>query len=594
VHLGSLCLSDDPSIIGATKHRIPNLTFVAARGWVKWEATGTPESGADQVNFSLSRFGQTLRLNTASGALIDGVDVLPQPPGVSDGRLPDGLPALVRFVSSPTPESANYLPHPALAINEALSHSDPPFEDAIELINLTDSPIDLGGYYLSDDPSNLKKFQIPSGTIIAPRGYRVFYEQQFNGGAGSVLPFSLNSARGDAVHLTEPDPTGEPTGYRAVAEFGPSANRVSLGRIPTSVGWDFGPLDLPTFGIRTPSSVTEFRTGAGETNAAPRVGPVVISEVLYQPLRSLGPPFQEADEHEFVELENSGLDPVPLYDPVQPQNTWRLDDGIEFNFPMGVVLQARSRLLVVNLDPVADPAALADFRTRYGVLAGTLILGPLGGRLDNDTDTVGLYRPDPPQPIPGPDAGLVPYVVVERIAYASGSPWPDAARGTGWSLQRRDSTDYGNDPAHWLAALPTPGYPTGGPPPPTDTDGDGLPDAWETANGLNERDPTDAEADADQDGLTNREEFAAGTDPRDPASRLRLEVVQPSATRILLRFDAVPERSYSLQYRDALDGPPWQTLTNVPAAPAPGPRDVADLLDPGQVRLYRLVTPAQP
>lgn len=56
-----------------------------------------------------------------------------------------------------------------------------------------------------------------------------------------------------------------------------------------------------------------------------------------------------------------------------------------------------------------------------------------------------------------------------------------------------------------------------GPPPPIDTDGDGLPPEWETAFGL---DPTSADGDdgadgdPDGDGLTNAEEFAAGTHPR--------------------------------------------------------------------------------
>lgn len=49
---------------------------------------------------------------------------------------------------------------------------------------------------------------------------------------------------------------------------------------------------------------------------------------------------------------------------------------------------------------------------------------------------------------------------------------------------------------------------------PGDTDCDGLPDAWELANGLNPNDPRDARADPDGDGLTNTQEFAAGTNPR--------------------------------------------------------------------------------
>ena len=48
-----------------------------------------------------------------------------------------------------------------------------------------------------------------------------------------------------------------------------------------------------------------------------------------------------------------------------------------------------------------------------------------------------------------------------------------------------------------------------------DSDGDGIPDAVETAWGLNPRDPTDAEGDMDMDGFTNLEEYAAKTDPVD-------------------------------------------------------------------------------
>ena len=50
-------------------------------------------------------------------------------------------------------------------------------------------------------------------------------------------------------------------------------------------------------------------------------------------------------------------------------------------------------------------------------------------------------------------------------------------------------------------------------PAPLDSDHDGMPDAWETAHGLNPRDPADANRDNDGDGYTNLEEYINGTDP---------------------------------------------------------------------------------
>jgi hypothetical protein len=49
-----------------------------------------------------------------------------------------------------------------------------------------------------------------------------------------------------------------------------------------------------------------------------------------------------------------------------------------------------------------------------------------------------------------------------------------------------------------------------------DSDGDGLPDDWELAHGLDPNNPVDALDDPDQDGLTTLAEYQGGTDPFNP------------------------------------------------------------------------------
>ena len=125
-----------------------------------------------------------------------------------------------------------------------------------------------------------------------------------------------------------------------------------------------------------------------------------------------------------------------------------------------------------------------------------------------------------------------------------------------------------------------------------DSDGDGMPDEWETAFGLDPLDPTDAGLDADGDGLSNLEESLAGTDPRDASSYLRIEVGRAEGGNGI-SFNAVALQSYTVEYRDSLETGGWVKLADVPPARA---EHVETLVDPESRphRYYRLVTPRRP
>jgi hypothetical protein len=342
-------------------------------------------------------------------------------------------------------------------INEVLSHTDPPLEDAIELYNPTASAVNIGGWFLSDDAADFKKFRIQDGTDLAANGFKVFYENQLNGGTGSLVPFTFDSAHGDQAYLSEAEASGNLTGYRSFVQFGASANGVSFGRYVTSVGPDFVTMSGHTFGVSNPSSVTQFRTGAGAANAYPRVGPIVISEIMYHPVSITGTNLSEPAEEEFIELQNISTNEVAFYDLDYPTNTWKLAGGIGFVFPGGTLFSTGQVILVVAFDPATNAVALATFRNKYGIPDGVSILGPFDGRLDNHADQVALLRPDAPQQPPHLDAGFVPYILVEQVSYGDTAPWPPGADGAGDSLQRINAAEYGNDPVNWIAKAPTAG-----------------------------------------------------------------------------------------------------------------------------------------
>jgi len=324
-------------------------------------------------------------------------------------------------------------PAPVIAgivINEALTHTDLPSVDAIELHNPTGADANIGGWFLTDDGKTPFKFRIPDNTIIAAGGYVVFTETDFNPTPGTNGSFTLSS-QGEEVYLLSADANTNLTGYSHGFSFGAAANGVTFGRHVISTGDE--------------RFVAQISGTLGAANAGPLVGPVVIREIMYHPTDLPGG--LDNGDDEYVELRNITGSTVGLFDPAYPTNRWQLRGGVDYTFPANTALGAGQSLLLVSFNPT-NTTQLAAFRAKYALFAGVPIFGPYSGKLDNSSDTVSLRKPD------APETNGVPYVIVDEVDYKDSAPWPPSADGAGAALQRVNLAAYADDPANWIGAAP--------------------------------------------------------------------------------------------------------------------------------------------
>ncbi|MDA1006252.1 MAG: lamin tail domain-containing protein [Verrucomicrobia bacterium] len=703
----------------------------------------------------LSNSGEKIRLKTPLDTTVLSVEYDDDPDWVlsPDGmgyslvnRNPDGDPDLAaNWTASRDPGGSPGAADPPLTyatglLNEVLAHSTSPYEDAVELRNTLGTTADLGGWFLSNaarnvsgtlDPILLKKYRIPDGTIVPANGYAAFYEGSF--GTGNPLtPFSL-SPYGGRIYLSSADPAGNLTGHLIALEFPATDPNRSFGQLTTSRGPREAVMESPTFGIPAPADVPDFRNGNGAPNSNPLIGPVVLSEVMYNPLDA---------GSEFVELHNLSGSPVDI-------SGWDIDGISGFSFPGGTTLPPGGFLVLLDLAKTTE----AQFRLDFSVPAAAPIFGALFD-LGNGGESLRLEKPNP--------AAGQPDILIEKLRYNDKAPWPTEADGSGPSLERLPPDHFANEPLHWKAVTingtpggpgstngglpiargsfwdvyanasglgtawidpaynatswPTVAGPAGygepfivgsvpfGPDPaakypttyfrkqfvigddpadlatlhlnmlhddgvvvylngtevtraampagavayetlasedrettdyspvdlaafrpllvqgtntlavevhqfgpasadlvwdadltytlandPNDLDGDGMPAAWEAANGLDDNDPTDAFLDADNDGQNNKAEYLAGTDPQDPSSFFRIREIEVSpAGNVILRWDTVPGRTYRVRYSPALQS--WFTFGPAGDLLATGPQ--LEFTDPtgsaADLRFYQL------
>jgi hypothetical protein len=354
----------------------------------------------------------------------------------------DSWRASVYYNGSPGADDSGILPEPgSVIVNEVMSHSNAG-PDWVELYNTTEEAIDIGGWYLSDNDgsdADVMKYRIADGTEIDANSYMVFYEDaNFNNpnDPGYILPFAY-SENGEKVCLSSYQHTdGTLTGYREVEDFGAALTNVSFGQYYKSSTGNF---NFVAMEANTP----------GLPNADPMVGPIVISEIMYNP------PGGNQNE-EYIELHNIMPFPVTLYR-FDKHLPWKFTDGIDYTFSSTSVatIPANGYLLVVK-----DKSA---FGARYGgiVPPGVDVVGTYSKWLDDDGEKLELSMPG------DRDASGTYYIRIDRVNYSDGlhhdncaggiDLWPRDADGLGKSLVRKDPNDYGNDVVNWKADNPSPG-----------------------------------------------------------------------------------------------------------------------------------------
>ncbi|MCI0746497.1 MAG: lamin tail domain-containing protein [Verrucomicrobia subdivision 3 bacterium] len=289
-------------------------------------------------------------------------------------------------------------PHRNVVINEFLAHTDEPQLDFIELYNHGTIEVDISGCFLSD-ARNTNKFTVPPGTILPPRGFVSFNQDQ--------LGFALSSS-GENIYFRN----AADSRVLDAVRFEAQANGVSSGRFPDGAP-RFSELASPTEG----------------TNNSPLLQrDVVINEIMYNPIS------RDSDD-EFIELHNRGATAVSVA-------RWRLTGGISFTFPANGVIPAGGYLVVAR-----DAARLI---TRYPTLSSINTVGDYDGSLANGGERIALAMPDPSITTNGSVVITnYSYIVIDEVAYRDGGRWGQWSDGGGSSLELIDPRSDNRLAANW-------------------------------------------------------------------------------------------------------------------------------------------------
>ncbi len=318
-----------------------------------------------------------------------------------------------------------------VVITEVLYNADPTNSggEFIEFHNRGRAPVDLSGWTLAVAVD----FEFPLGTTLAAGGYAVVVRNLDDAGDfyGDILiageysgalsnggdSIELRAASGELIDQVEY--TDSPPWPQEADGGGVSLELVDAARDNS---------DAASWGLGDP-----YSPGAPNAPAMPGVaGPVVISEIMYKPLRTEprmrfdavngGPYVEEGDDAfgEYLELVNRSAAEVDL-------SGWRLSDGVRYEFPSGSVLAPGAFATVAS-----HPDITAE---RHAV---ERVFGPFSGRLSDAGERITLQD----------SSGRL----VNTLCYDDRHPWPMAPDEFGDSLECLDVNADNGTPANWRAS----------------------------------------------------------------------------------------------------------------------------------------------
>ncbi len=301
---------------------------------------------------------------------------------------------------------------------------------AIELSST--KTVDVGGWFLSDQLNEPRRFRIPDGSVVQPDAPLVIRENAFNPVSLTGAGFRLRPS-GGTLFLFSASKEGRLDGAMDAAEYGAAPTGRSFTRVEREG--------------KSPAWVLLNEPGLGSQGGLQSSASLAISELHYHPAPEPG---GNESELEYIELENTTPSRLILLNPAAPNLPWRLRGDVEMDLPRGLRLPAGGHLLIVGFDPIRQPWKAERFRTIHQIPTVTAIVGPWSGRLSNEGGELVMEAP-------AWDQGQARWVEEDRVHFETTLPWPPEADGLGASLSRVRTKGRGLTREDWTSAAPTPG-----------------------------------------------------------------------------------------------------------------------------------------